>query len=55
MDSIDFLEWVTKRPVGPFEELPEETTLQRKLKAYLLSGKTYYYGMGVLKLDPFLE
>ena len=55
MDSIDFLEWVTKRPVGPFEELPEETTLQRKLKAYLLSGKTYYYGMGILKPDPFLE
>lgn len=55
MDSIDFLEWVTKRPVGPFEELPEETTLQRKLKAYLLSGRAYYYGMGILKPEPFLE
>ena len=55
MDGIDFLEWVTKRPVGPFEELPEDTTLQRKLKEFFLSGKEYYYGMGVLKPDPFLE
>ena len=38
-DADDFLEWVFKRKDLPLEELPEETSLQRKMKAYLLNGE----------------
>lgn len=37
-DADDFLEWVFKRKDLLLEELPEETSLQRKMKAYLLNG-----------------
>ncbi len=37
-DADDFLEWVFKRKDLPLEDLPEETSLQRKMKAYLLKG-----------------
>lgn len=37
-ESDDFLEWVFKRKDLPLKELPEDTSLQRKMKAYLLAG-----------------
>lgn len=37
-DADDFLEWVFKRKDLLLEELPEETSLQRKMKAYVLQG-----------------
>lgn len=37
-DADDFLEWVFKRKDLALEDLPEETSLQRKMKAYLLKG-----------------
>lgn len=33
-----YLEWVFKRKDLPLEKLPEETSLQRKMKAYVLQG-----------------
>lgn len=49
-----FLLWVYKRTDLPYEALPEETSLQRKLKAHLLAGGTFPDGRGVLSPDPFL-
>jgi len=47
------LRWVFKNPDLPLEELPENTSLQRGLKAYLLSGGVFRDGMGALLPEPF--
>lgn len=43
-----FLLWVFKNPTLPPQELPEDTSLQRKLKAFLLGGGTYPDAKGTL-------
>ncbi len=48
-DSREFMEWVFKRKDLPLEELPEKTTLQKNMKAHLLSGGWVGEGMGCLK------
>ena len=48
-DSDAFLEWVFKRKDIPLEELSEDTSLQRNMKAHLLSGGWVGEGMGSLK------
>ena len=48
-DSDAFLEWVFKRKDIPLEELPEDTSLQKNMKAHLLSGGWVGDGMGSLK------
>jgi hypothetical protein len=50
----EFKEWVYKRVDIPDEDLPETTSLQRKLKAYLLAGNTFHSGEGMLIADPFV-
>lgn len=45
-----FLTWVFKNPNLPKEELPENTSLQRKLKKFLLDGGQFADGMGYLKI-----
>ena len=50
----EFKEWVYKRVDIPDEDLPENTSLQRKLKAYLLAGNTFHSGMGMLIEDPYV-
>lgn len=43
------MEWVFKRRDIPLEDLPEETSLQKNMKAHLLSGGWVGEGMGCLK------
>lgn len=47
-DNNDFLQWCYKRKDIPFRDLPEETSLQRKLKAKLLRGESFLDARGVL-------
>jgi hypothetical protein len=47
-DNNDFLQWCFKRKDIPFDALPEETSLQRKLKAKLLRGEPFLDARGVL-------
>ncbi len=48
-----FRQWVFKDPGCPDAELPENTRLQRALKAFLLAGNTFHAARGTLKRDPF--
>lgn len=41
-------------PYPPIEDLPENTTLQRKLKAYMLSGKRVYNMGGTISREELL-
>lgn len=53
-DSPSFLDWVYGKRDIPFENLPEETSLQRKLKPYLLNGGKIELANGTLITNPFL-
>lgn len=53
-DSNGFLDWVYGRRDIPFENLPEDTSLQRKLKPYLLNGGKIEWANGTLISNPFL-
>ncbi len=44
-----FLTWIYKRKYEDFNDLPEDTTLQRNLKRHLLSGKSISTAYGILK------
>ncbi|MDO5337868.1 MAG: acyltransferase domain-containing protein [Eubacteriales bacterium] len=48
-EEKEFLEWVFKRKDLPFEALAENTSLQRKMKALLLSGGKVGEAFGVLR------
>ncbi|MBE6949768.1 MAG: hypothetical protein E7451_00335 [Ruminococcaceae bacterium] len=48
-----FRQWVFKNPNLPDEALPEATTLQRRLKAFLLAGNTFRAARGRLHDEPF--
>ncbi len=52
-DSTGFLDWVYGRRDIPFENLPEETSLQRNLKKYLLNGGKVEWANGTLISNPF--
>ena len=54
-EDKDYLEWVYQRSKLPLEELPENTSLQRNLKEYLLKGNQVGTAYGVLDETPFLE
>lgn len=47
-DEDEFLEWVYKRKDYPLNELPENTTLQRNMKIYLLSGGKVGDAFGIM-------
>lgn len=49
-----FREWAFKRRDITNDELPENTSLQRKLKAFVLAGNTFHSGEGTLVEEPFL-
>lgn len=51
--SEEYKEWVYKRHDIPNDKLPEDTTLQRNLKAFLLAGNVFRCGEGRLIDDPF--
>jgi hypothetical protein len=42
--------WVFKNPKLPMEEMPENTSLQRKLKQFFLNGGEFLDGKGYLRL-----
>lgn len=46
--------WVFKNPNLPVQEFPENTSLQRRLKAYLLDGGAFLDAEGILIQEPFL-
>lgn len=52
-ESNGFLRWVYKREDIPWEQLPENTTLQRRMKAYILNGGKIGWANGKLVNDPF--
>lgn len=54
-DDGEFKLWAYGRPDIPNEQLPEATTLQRSLKAFLLAGNAFHSGRGILKQDPFID
>jgi len=47
--------WVYKRHYDDYKILPEETTLQRNLKRYLLSEQKFRIGTGILKEEAYLK
>lgn len=48
-DSQEFMSWVYKRNDSALAELPEDTSLQRNMKAYLLAGGKVGEGYGILR------
>lgn len=48
-ESEEFLEWVFKRRDLPLEKLPENTSLQRSMKACLLSGGKVGEAFGIFR------
>jgi hypothetical protein len=48
--SDGYISWVFKRKYDNFNELPEETTLQRNMKKYLLKGYRISTALGILDL-----
>lgn len=52
--STGVILWVFKNPKLPPEQYPENTTLQRNLKAHLLAGKPFPNARGFLVEEPFL-
>lgn len=52
-ESESFMQWVYKRADIPWESLPEETTLQRNLKQYILTGRKVGEGVGYLSEKVF--
>ena len=46
-------QWVFKNPNLSDEALPEDTSLQRRLKAFLLAGNTFRAAHGRLREEPF--
>lgn len=52
--SMQFLQWIVKNPDLRPEDFPEDTVLQRNLKAFLLEGGSFPLGKGILHPDPFI-
>jgi len=46
--NSDFLMWVFKNDTIPYPQLPENTSLQRKLKTYLCAGGEFADARGIL-------
>lgn len=53
-EDSEFMTWVFKRPDIAFEDLPENTSLQREMKKYLLSGRKLADAKGTIKADYFI-
>lgn len=53
-ENNDYMEWVFKRPDLALEDLPEDTSLQRNLKKFLLNGGKVGEAIGILKEPAFL-
>lgn len=49
-EDDEFLEWVYKKKDYRLDELPENTTLQRNMKKYLLSGGKVGEALGIMEV-----
>lgn len=47
--DTEFIEWIFNTKTGDYETLPENTSLQREMKNFILSGGVFRNGYGVLK------
>lgn len=47
--DTEFIEWVFNTKTDNYETLPENTSLQREMKKFILSGGVFRNGYGVLK------
>ena len=54
-NAPDWREWVFQRNDAPVAELPERTSLQRSMKAYLLGGGRVGVGTGVLRTNATVD
>jgi hypothetical protein len=54
-DSLGFMDWVYGSRDIPLEELPENTSLQRRLKPYLRNHGKIEWTTGRLVSNPFCE
>lgn len=52
-ESLSFMDWVYGSRDIAIKDLPEKTSLQRKLKPYLIGGGTIEMGYGKLIDNPF--
>jgi len=52
-DILNFVYEVNK--CDDYSLLPENTTLQKKVKEQLLNGKKFYIGLGILQFDKYME
>ncbi len=52
-EAKDYLEWVFKNRDLSLDQVPQETSLQRKMKAYLVGGGLIGHAFGILKTDAF--
>lgn len=53
-DSPGFMDWVYGSRDIPIKDLPENTSLQKRLKPYLLNNGKIEWASGTLVADPFL-
>lgn len=54
-DSLGFMDWIYGSRNIPIEDLPENTSLQRKLKPYLRNNGKIEWASGTLITNPFWE
>ncbi len=54
-ESRECMKWIFGREDLPLEELPENSSLQRKVKDLLLKGESVGEAYGILKDDPWCE
>ena len=54
-NSQNVRQWVFLNPSLPLEQVPQHTSLQRSLKAFLEAGNPFREGIAQLKEDPFLD
>ena len=54
-ENDGFLRWIYGRKDTPFTDLPETTSLQRKMKTFLLKGGKIGWAHGKLVQNPFTD
>lgn len=55
VDSLGFMDWIYGSRDIPLHELPEDTSLQRKLKPFLRNNGKIEWASGKLILNPFCD
>lgn len=53
-DAPDYMEWVFKNPTLSIDEVPQDTSMQRKMKAFVKAGGDIGIALGYLTEQPFI-